>query len=535
MKRVVVGLFVLSCALIGSEKAVATIPRPDIQDVANAITELDVERARTLLASVETGGSAAVIERARLSLFLGDCDTAGATLRTLTGEKTAAALAELAKNCSRATAGSIVVEDKPHGLWVRLQDAEDRVLVPILGRVAADALAAIERDLGIVMPRPLRIDLVRDLFSLSAVSGLPLQAAETTGTVAVARWGRVNMISPRAAPGGYPWEDTLAHELTHLALSRATRDAAPLWLQEGLAKRQEIRWRAARPFDGDPPADSVARSAFLSGESVGVDKLGPSIAMLPTADAATIAFAEVASFVGYYVREQGRAGLMLLFADLRGLGPEKSNEALKSASGYDLGEWIRLWQAHLASTPEAPSGSTGQDTKLASRFEEDAALGASERIDARARARAVRLGDLLFSSGRGLTATIEHGRAFTSNTRDPSLRWRFGKSLMTAGRQSDAAPLFESLDGLESPHPGWLGLAGRFAAESGAGAAHAEELVNMAIALNPYLEDAACEGRFTLPAPALSGPAAGNPGASPLPTEPTRRALCESARKIPPD
>src|SRR6185436_13884643 len=186
---------------------------------------------------------------------------------------------------------------------------EDRVLVPILARVAAEALGAIERDLGIVMPRPLRIDLVRDLFSLSAVSGLPLQAAETTGTVAVARWGRVNMISPRAAPGGYPWQDTLAHEITHLALSRATRDRAPLWLQEGVAKREETRWRDPRPFDNSPAPDAVAHAALVSGRAVGVDKLGASIALLPTAEAASTAFAEVTSFMGYFIDRNGPAGL----------------------------------------------------------------------------------------------------------------------------------------------------------------------------------------------------------------------------------
>jgi len=61
----------------------------------------------------------------------------------------------------------------------------------------------------------------------------------------------------------------------------------------GPAERAKVLRRLARHWW---PADSVARSALLSGESVGVDKLGPSIAMLPTADAATIAFAEVASF-----------------------------------------------------------------------------------------------------------------------------------------------------------------------------------------------------------------------------------------------
>src|SRR5438045_6735833 len=124
---------------------------------------------------------------------MGDCATAAATLRSLGGVKNAAPLAELAKNCARATAGSLVVEDASRGVWARLQDSEDRVLVPLLSEVATRARDAIQRDLGIVLPRPLRIDLVRDLFSLSAVSGLPLQAAETTGTVAVARWGRVNM------------------------------------------------------------------------------------------------------------------------------------------------------------------------------------------------------------------------------------------------------------------------------------------------------------------------------------------------------
>ena len=385
----------------------------------------------------------AAIERARLSLFLGDCDTAGATLRTLSGVKSAAALGELAKACSRATAGSVVVEDKAHGLWVRLQDVEDRVLVPILADVAARALAAIEHDLGIVMPRPLRIDLVRDLFSLSAVSGLPLQAAETTGTVAVARWGRVNMISPRAAPGGYPWEDTLAHEITHLALSRATRDMAPLWLQEGLAKRQEIRWRASRPFDGEPPVDWVARNALVSGESVGVDKLGPSIAMLPSADAATIAFAEVTSFVGYFAREKGRSGLKLLFADLRGMGPDNSDAALRSTSGYDLAEWIRLWQSYLLSLPETPRvDPTTQDAKALARFEEDTGVGAAERLDARARSRAVRLGELFFAGAASGAVTGE--RAFLSDTGDATMGG--GCESHLAEKKKTGALLFESLD-----------------------------------------------------------------------------------------
>ena len=52
---------------------------------------------------------------------------------------------------------------------------------------------------------------------------------------------------------GYPWLDTLAHEMTHLALSQGTRDRAPLWLQEGVAKREETRWRDPSPSTTCPP------------------------------------------------------------------------------------------------------------------------------------------------------------------------------------------------------------------------------------------------------------------------------------------
>ncbi len=96
------------------------------------------------------------------------------------------------------------------------------------------------------------------------MTGLPEQAARTTGTVAVAKWGRVTMISPRATDRGYPWLDTLAHEMTHLALSRGTRDKAPLWLQEGVAKREETRWRIEEPLDDVPAIDAVA--------AVGIEK-----------------------------------------------------------------------------------------------------------------------------------------------------------------------------------------------------------------------------------------------------------------------
>lgn len=531
MKRGSSALFASALAAASLTSSVSTRAvlggGPTAVDVANAITELDVEPARVMLASIQVDSAPLAVERARLSLYVGDCDAASATLATLAGVREAAPLAEIAKNCARATAGAVVHEDPARGLWIRLQDDSDAVLVPLLSRVAVNARAAIERDLGVVMPRPLRIDLVRDHFSLSALSGLPLQAAETTGTVAVARWGRVNMISPRAATGGYPWEDTLAHEITHLAITRATRDMAPLWLQEGLAKRQEIRWRETRPFDGEPSADLTAREALLSGASVGLDKLGPSIAMLPSADAAAIAFAEVSSFVSYWVGANGKAALRMLFADLKTLGVARAEDALVSVSGYDLAGWGARWQRHLLELPRAPARDSDDDGALLREL-----LG--ERVspvDGRDRARKLRSGELLFARGAA-TASADRFRGVLKNAeRDPNARWRLGRSLIGGDRFAEAAPLFQGAGAVDYAHPGWFALEGRYAkanlGAAGAGTANgAEAAFEFAISLDPYLEDAACEGVFRVPNDVGERPDA------PLPSDPDRRALCVAARKI---
>ena len=521
MKRLLAVALLLSSVLV-HRGAPALIGEPSVADISDAITELDVARAQKLLTGVTQDSAGLALERARLALYVGDCDSASATLATLNGVKDAAPLAELAKNCARATAGSVVIEDPQRGLWIRLQDGEDRVLVPLLSDVAVRARAAIERDLGVLMPRPLRIDLVRDLFSLSAVSGLPLRAAETTGTVAVARWGRVTLISPRAALGGFPWEDTLAHEITHLALTRATRDTAPLWLQEGIAKRQETRWRPPQAFDGSPPSDEIAREAFLTGQSVGIDKIGPSIAMLPSADAASIAFAEVSSFVEYLFRQNGRPAMMLLFADLKGLGSDTASEALKSVTGYDLSEWVDRWHAHLgaAETP-ALAGKPPADLALRALTEHSMPVGARDR------ARLVRAAELLYARGAPGPATARFRGVLASDPSDPAVRFRLGRSLITEGKPDEAAPLFTSPDGLLMPYSGWFAFQGRY--RSTHGDAGVKESLDIAKALDPYLEEAACEGEFR----AYDESGSPVPTGAPLPADPAARALCEAARKIP--
>lgn len=452
--------------------------QPDLVALSRKLTELrvraaeakiitlDVEEAEKLLQGMQ--GPLAARARARLDVYRGDCEGAlsrlsGAALESLDGAKELRAYAE---RCAGATVGARVMQDARRGIWLRMQDSADQVLAELIMDTAAAARDAIEKDLRTKLPRPLRIDLVRDLFSLSAVTGLPLDAAETTGTVAVARYGRVTMITPRAPRHGYPWQDTLAHEITHLIISRASFDRAPLWLQEGVAKREERRWRAPRAFDDRDRPLEVATRAYRSGRLRGVDRLGSSIALLPSADAAQIAFAEVTSFVGFWIDKSGPAALPALLREIALLGDP--DRALRGISGYGLSEWQTLFHAELSQRDLAADTGPGAE-------------GAGMVTAARAN----RVSELLFFAGR-YEESFE--RAALELDRVPAsapLRFSAARAAARDGLVEEERTVLGSVEEVASAHGGHLALLAKASNVSG-------DLGHQALGLDPYLLEVAC-------------------------------------------
>jgi hypothetical protein len=484
-----------------------------VRDAAHAITELDVARAQELLSQVQTDSQAAAFERARLAMYRGDCDTADAILSAPSLARTpeGARLGAVAQGCARAMAAAIEVNDEKRGVWIRFQDSRDRVLAPFLAEVAAASRRHLAERLQVDLPRPLRIELVSDLFSLAAVTGLPVEAAETTGTIGVARFGRVVLVSPRATPRGYPWEDTLAHEIVHLVVTRASRDYAPLWLQEGIAKLHETGWRAERAFDDPLGYERVAWQALVSGRSVGLDGLGQSIALLPTPEMAATAYAEVTSFTRYWIDQQGSPALRLLLADLRGVGTKDADAAMRSVSGYELAAWDALWKRHLTATkptlqPESPHQS----------------LSVTDVLGVRDVVRSARLGDLLARRGHYEAASRVLEPAVGASPREPSIRWRAARARLALDDSAGALTKLGSLEDIERPHGAWLALYARLTGES--------EAQRHSVALDPLAEDVACQGRFRR---GKSGSM--ELGSARVPESPQWRDLCLAAREIPRD
>jgi hypothetical protein len=458
---------------------------------------LTIRKAETLILGQEfaaaerllNGASGAEARRARALLAIHRADCRGAVDHlsgvSSDGLKGIEELREFVERCAGAQAGGFIEEDTARGLWVRLQDRRDAAILPLLMNTLARARDAVEKNLGTKLARPLRVDLVRDLFSLSAVSGLPLESAETTGTVAVARFSRITMLSPRALRGDFAWQDTVAHEITHLVLSKATLDRAPLWLQEGVAKRQETRWRPPRAFDDPDAATREARAAWLSGQAVGVDKLGPSIAMLSSADRARIAFAEVESLVDYIIERHGQRVLEALLRELRTAPSVES--ALRGTLGYGLTDLQSLWRAQLPSAnPDA---------------EPDQPLG--DRLSS---FRAARFSELLFLEGLYEESADRAAQELDRAPRDPNLHFLAARAAQRASR-GDALDLLGTVADVDRAHAGHLALLARVSRVG-------EALREHALGLDPLLIEAACPD--------------GDEGAAP------EDPLCAEAKSLPP-
>jgi hypothetical protein len=497
------------------------------------IAGLDYDEARKVLTEADGDDPAVALERARLAIYELDCDGAAAILGRPEVQKMDAgeSLADIARGCQRVTAALAVDRDETRGIEVRWQDEHDRALAPLLFDTVAAERDALTRDLHVDWPRPTRIVVVRDLLSLSAMTGLPYKSAQTTGTVAVAKWGRVTLLSPRASHHGYAWRDTVAHELTHLAVTRATRDQAPLWLQEGVAKREEIRWRAPGPFDDRPSPDAVVQRGLELNLGLPLDKLGPSIAMLPSADAAMVAFAEVTSFVRFYAGEHAgeRPGenasdppsadagadvddaLPKLFHELRGGKPPDA--ALQAASGADLKAWDARWRAYVAGR---------RREALPALFGLGGERDDAEKLrDMRDR---TRLAELLLSRGHAPEAVSELDRISLASSPtapdgwdramgDPSVRWLRARALEAAGRREEGDALAADPKDVLSSYGPWWALRGRWARLRGDEPTASASFIE-AVAADPFDPEGACE---TLD-PAVA------------PADPVRKALCDAAR-----
>ena len=381
----------------------------------------------------------------RVLLHQGDYEGAARYLREAGASDGPGSFLQVAEDTGRIAA--TFHEAQSEHFIFRYQPGKDEILVPYALETLEKAYESIGEILGYRPEGPkILVEVVANAEELAKVSTLSLEAIKTTGTIAICKFDKLMITSPKALLRGYGWRDTLAHEYVHLAVTRKTRNKTPIWLHEGIAKYLETSWRGSPGLALQLPSQTLLRDAVKANKLISFEAMHPSIALLPTAEDAALAFAEVFT-VMEYLHGRDQQNIAKVLEGLReGL---TDREAVGRLFGGSFSKFESGWRGFLARRPfpkedasmeslhlkfagDAPEQEESDGkAKDENKFRDLTELSEFRQIKDAAARRAAHLGELLRARGQPAAAAAKYEEAIEIvGAKFPSLTNKYAISLL---------------------------------------------------------------------------------------------------------
>ncbi len=400
----------------------------------------------------------------------------------------------LSRGAQTALDQAIVIRSEDGNFEAVFASDEDTLLAPYLFDAMQDARERIGAIIGVVPDHTVRFEFLDLATKLALVTPLSVENIRTTGTVGVTKYRRIMMISPRIMVYGYGWLDTAVHEYVHYVLTMRTDNLAPVWLQEGLAKLLETRWRRTDPAPLESGIAYRLHRAIVDDDLVTLSEMYPSVAMLPSAERAALAYAEVETMLGLLHERKGNEGLARLLDKVA--AGEDAQEALAHAWGEDfeafMSEWKRVTKARTASGEdgelEIPEFKDGKPAPEQFGDVFSALGGGAARQHAR-------LGALLQGRDHDQAAAAQYEKARSADKRarkDPTLARRLGTLYVELERFAEAVPLLDIAAALDLENANLAAAQGRAKLRSG-DQPGAVQALDRAIRNNPFIPTLHCD------------------------------------------
>lgn len=405
----------------------------------------DVLCAERVVAELEAETSTdpdLLVLAARTAFFSGDHPRAA----LLAGAARRAGYQEAHGELSQIEATAAATQDwttAERGIWrAAYAPGVDAILVDDAIEAVRLAETAYSPVLGSGPPGGTVVELYPEPRSFTAASGLPRSAIETTGVVAISKWARLLVMSPRTRALGYTWQDTIAHEYVHLVVSHQTEDRAPVWLQEGIAKYLDNRWRdGADHFQLSVRQQSLLATALADDTLVPFEKMHPSLALLDSQEEAALAYAQLASLMEYCFVTSGDDILLRVLPRVKA-GQDPRVVLAEEAGARDFEALQTAWRGWVAKRGLVARRLAELNPVLAGGEAEDVDPVLAKRKDL---AGHVRLGDLLLERDRPQAALIEYEKATDpEEPNSPLLSNRLAEVYLVLDRPSDARKALEA-------------------------------------------------------------------------------------------
>ncbi|UCD85770.1 MAG: tetratricopeptide repeat protein [Deltaproteobacteria bacterium] len=331
-------------------------------------------------------------------------------------EQSAQDFYDLVSRTYQASEGFIKKESK-HFIF-RYQPGKDEVLTDYALEGLERAYQELGRDFNYFPEEKIIVEVYPDVESLAAVSTLTREEIETSGTIALCKFNRLIITSPRSLLRGYRWRTTLSHEYVHYLIMKRSNNTVPIWLHEGVAKYEEDRWRRPNWAGLAPASESLLAEALRSDQLITFEQMHPSFAKLKGVKQTRLAFAEVVTVVEYLLSQGSFPVLDRIFEQMK-LG-KSDDEAINSVLGSSLSQLQEGWKGFLRKKNlKEITGLQEQALKLKdpeAPVEEKEEL---EEIESERARKFTRLGDLLRNRNRLPAAVIEYQKADESLPNSP--------------------------------------------------------------------------------------------------------------------
>lgn len=351
----------------------------------------------------------------------------------------AASTYQVTKNFTKSTS-----PDGHFEIWY--EKGKDDAIVELAGATLDAAYRALGDDLGHRPKSPIRVEILGASRDLAEVSTLTAKEIETTGTIALCKYGKLMFVSPRATLFGYPWLDTLTHEYVHYVVTQMSAGTVPVWLHEGLARYLQGRWRGPATGALSAVDEHLLARALRKRKLIKFRQMHPSMAKLPSQKAAALAYAEVHTLVRFIHRKVGNDGLRrLLLSQRRG---KSARKAVAETMGVPWEKLEKQWKRSLrAAKLESSKALAGRSERI--RFKKGKGnqenVGVESINDDEAR-KYTRLAGMLRARRMAEAAALEYEKALAiTGASDPFVAGKLSRTYLELGRLDEAIALAEPL------------------------------------------------------------------------------------------
>jgi len=304
-----------------------------------------------------------------------------------------------------------MVSKKSEHFEVKYQDDKESIIADAVLDTMERTYLAIGNELGLQPVDRIVVEIYPKLEMLAAATGLTLKELKTSGTIAICKFNRIMISSPRVSPYGYTWRDTLCHEYIHLIICRISANTVPIWLHEGIAKSYEERWRSSHSTKMTSTGESLLSRALREDKLITIKEMHPSMALLPSQEHAALAYTEVLTMVEWLNQRRGSQKLQRLLRTIPKVGGDL-DKAFKQVYSFDTVQFQELWESSMKNRRlrEYPNAFDDYSILFDTRKQEDTE-SAIEKLEEKKGKKYMTLGKLLKDRNHPKAASMEFEKA----------------------------------------------------------------------------------------------------------------------------